>query len=134
MNMDPIEEIRQRLNKYPGLNYMASAHHITVYTKSESNFEVSFAVDSAIGYTVSFEGWHETFASKEEALNCFAMGLSNSCRLLVLTKGTFPYRWQLETLNEGQWTADSEVGLIIFPFWRKTSRLLKQNNYLSEKA
>jgi hypothetical protein len=133
MNIEPIEEIIQRLKKYPDLRYQNSDSSITIEPKEASNFEVSFAVNGPNNFTVSFEGWHETFDSKEEAQNCFAMGLANQCRLSVFSKGTFPYKWQLETLDEGTWQSDSEVGLFLFPFWRNTIHTVKQNDYLSKK-
>ncbi len=134
MNNEPIEEIKEKLKKYPELKYQTSENYLTIEPKEESNFEVSFAIDGPTSFTVSFEGWHETFESKEEAINCFAMGLGDKSRLAVSTKGTFPYKWQLETFSEGQWVEDSEVGLFIFPFWRKTTKLLKQNKYLNKTA
>ena len=66
-----------------------------------------------------FEGWHEHFERQEEALNCFAVGLSDSARLKVLSRGGVDYSWMLETRQENQWVPDSTTGLFFFPFWRK---------------
>ena len=44
-------------------------------------------------FTVSFAGWHERLDSPEEALRRFTFGLSERCRLRVLNRGTFDYRW-----------------------------------------
>ena len=49
-----------------------------------------------------FEGWHQHFASPDEALNWFAMGLiSGICRLTVTYRGSTPVSFTLE-LREGE--------------------------------
>ncbi len=88
--MNPTNEILNKLKKYPSLDYDSSDGYVTVHPFSNDGFTVRF--DTVIGesddpYIVSFEGWHEHFDDAEEALNCFAYGLSSKCRLRVHERG-----------------------------------------------
>ena len=81
-------------------------------------------------FTVGFEGWHETFLDAKEALNCFAFGLSEACRLEVEFRGRMATKWAVQSLNDGSWVTESEVGLIFIPFWRKKRIVYRQNHLL----
>jgi hypothetical protein len=85
-------------------------------------------------YTVHFEGWHEDFESPEQALNCFAFAFSGECRLAITYRGRFPVKWVLEYLREGCWYPESEVGLLLVPFWRPARVEYRQNPNLLAAA
>jgi hypothetical protein len=78
-------------------------------------------------FTVSFEGWHEEFATESEALGCFAFGLSSDCRLVIVFRGNVETQWIVERLDEGKWIEDSATGLLWQPFWRQARREYRQN-------
>ena len=127
--MNPIDEIKTRLREYPDVKYQSSASSITVLPSSNAGFNVG--LDVAPGrYTVSFNGWHEDFDDESEALDCFAFGLSDECRLKEYRRGNLAYRWVVESKQNGQWVADSETGLFIFPFWRRADVVYLQNNLI----
>ena len=63
-----------------------------------------------------FNGWREDFQQPEEALDCFAFGLSDECRLKETRRGSFAYRWTVESKQNGEWVADSETGLFLSRF------------------
>ena len=128
--MNPIEEIKTRLRKYPNVKYESTISSITVLPSSEAGFTVGLDVAPA-RYTVSFNGWHEVFKDASEALDCFTFGLSDECRLKEYRRGSFAYRWAVESKQNGQWLADSETGLFIFPFWRGADVVYLQNNLIS---
>jgi hypothetical protein len=131
--MNPIEEIKTKLRKYPHVKYETKGPSISVLPTSDGGFTVVF--DSAPGrYTVFFNGWHEEFNSVDEALDCFAFGLSDACRLREYRRGTFAYRWVVESKQHGQWLADSETGLLIFPFWKRSYVVYLQNNLIISAA
>jgi len=113
--LNTIDQIKDRLAKYPQVNYDATKDYIFVYLAD--GFNVSLYI-SERDYVVYFDGWHEHFTSEQEAVNCFAFGLSTDCRLKVDYRGETPYRWAVEALKDGQWVADSSTGLLWFPFWR----------------
>jgi hypothetical protein len=128
--MNPIEEIKTKLRKYPNAKYESTDSSITVLPSSNVGFAVGFE-GIAGRYTVSFNGWHEDFTDASEALDCFAFGLSDECRLKEYRRGNFSHRWVVESKQNGQWVADSETGLFLFPFWRRADVVYLQNNLIS---
>jgi hypothetical protein len=128
--MDPIEEIKTKLRKYPHLKYESDASSIRVLPMSDDGFTVE--LEGTHGrYTVSFNGWHENFNDAAEALDCFAFGLSDQCRLKEYRAGNFAYRWAVESKQDGQWVVDSETALFIFPFWRRSEVVYLQNRLIT---
>ena len=125
-----IEQIKERLRKYPHVRYEADASSISVLPRSNDGFTVDLNVNQS-QYTVSFNGWHEEFEKEDEALDCFAFGLSDECRLKECRRGNFAYRWTVESKQNGNWVADSETGLFLFPFWRPKKVCYLQNNVIA---
>jgi hypothetical protein len=128
--MNPIEEIKARLSKYPGVLVEADSQSVRVIPNSPSGFVVEFSMNRD-SYSVAFEGWHENFADQSEAINCFAFGLSDKCRLKEYRRGNFAYKWTVEFLD-GEWTEESTTGLLLFPFWRKRTVRYLQNSLVIE--
>jgi hypothetical protein len=128
--MTPVEKIKDKLRKYPQARFEATARSITVLPDSEGGFRVSLVQDGN-EYVVFFNGWHEKFLDQEEALNCFAFGLSAECRLKEFRRGKFAYKWVVEERTEDGWTADSETGRFFFPFWRGTEIRILQNSLIT---
>ena len=130
--MSLIDDIKARLSKYPNARYESSGSTIRVIPSSENGFTVELSVNHD-SYTVSFEGWHEDFDDEEEALNCFAFGLSDECRLKECRRGRFAYKWTVESRQDGKWLEDGTTGLFLFPFWKKPEVRYLQNNLLSSE-
>ena len=129
--MNLIDDIKVRLNKYPDARYQSDASSITVFSESSDGFSITLVVNHGNSYTISFEGWHEDFEAEEEALNAFALGLSVQCRLKEYRRGNFAYKWTVEYLDdEGQWKEESTTGLLLFPFWKRSTVRYLQNNLL----
>jgi len=127
--MNPIDEIKTKLRNYPSVKHECTDSTISLLPLSDTGFTVR--LDIARGsFVVSFNGWHESFADPSEALNCFAFGLSNECRLKEHRRGAFAYRWTVESRQTGKWVADSETGLLVFPFWRRVEVVYLQNNLI----
>jgi hypothetical protein len=131
--MNVIDEIKRRLSKYPHIKFSNDACSITVLPASSEGFSVTLTEGSGNGYTVSFEGWHEDFEDAGEALNVFAFGLSDECRLREYRRGGFAYKWTLESWEDGDWKEESTTALLFFPFWRKVEVRHLQNKLLSHK-
>lgn len=125
--LSAVEQIRQRLQRYPHVQVTGTPTAITALPVSADGFPVTFD-EHGDRYTVSFAGWHEEFDSQEEALSCFAFGLSEACRLRVLTRGSSAYRWIVQHFKDGHWHDDSETGLLVFPFWRRRHERYLQNH------
>jgi hypothetical protein len=129
-SMNLIDEIKQRLARYPAAQYYGGADSITVLPTSEQGFEVELIVHPGNEYTISFNGWHENFQDRDEALNVFALGLSEYCRLREYRRGKFAYRWTLEFNDEGEWIEQSTTAVLIFPFWMKVDIRVLQNSLI----
>ncbi len=132
-SMSVIEEIKVRLRKYPQAKYESDDASISVFPMSDGGFTVSLA-EHQDSYTVSFDGWHEEFQDKEEALNCFAFGLSSECRLKEVRRGNSAYKWTVESSENGKWVEDGTTGLFLFPFWKKKEVRYLQNRLLGEEG
>ena len=127
---EAIEQIKERLHKYPDVRYEATASSISVLPTSNDGFTVRLDINQS-QYTVSFNGWHENFQREEEALDCFAFGLSDECRLKEHRRGNFAYRWTVEYKQNGNWVADSATSLFIFQFWKPKRICYLQNNLIT---
>ena len=130
--MNLIDEIKARLSKYPNAEYESNASSISVLPSSDNGFTVGLNVNHG-GYTVFFDGWHEDFHDEEEALNCFALGLSDECRLRESRRGSFAYKWTVESKEDGEWMEHATTGLFLFPFWKSPEVRYLQNNLLSSE-
>ncbi|MES2571322.1 MAG: hypothetical protein V4710_14870 [Verrucomicrobiota bacterium] len=108
-----ISRIKEKLRKYPHIAYTSADGVLEIPAQSPTGFRVSI-YDHGGHFTVGFEGWHEEFTDAEAALECFAFGLSTSCRLRVFSCFGNDYKWQVLVQVEGEWVAESETGLL-FP-------------------
>jgi hypothetical protein len=125
--MSVIETIADRLrHHYPSLPTRIEGCTITIEPCDKDGFSVWLCNEGG-SYTVGFDGWHEEFDSEEQALNCFAFGLSGDCRLKVVFRGSFAYRWTVESKTNGAWREDSTTGLLVFPFWRRPRVVYRMN-------
>src|SRR5688500_11109615 len=93
--MSIIEDIKERLQKHPSVQYHADGDSIEVPASDANGFTVTLHV-SGHEYIVAFDGWHEHFEEEAEAANCFIWGLSDECRLKVYSRGKFDYKWVVE--------------------------------------
>ncbi len=131
--MNPIDEIKEKLRKYPQVKFETEDNYIVVFPISESGFEVGLTVLED-GYRVNFESWYETFEDEGEALNCFAFGLTSACRVKEYCRGNKAYKWRLESEENGIWTEGSFVVLFFYPFWKEKVIRYLQNNLIDEAS
>ncbi|MCV6825790.1 MULTISPECIES: hypothetical protein [Halocynthiibacter] len=111
------KEMLAKLDGYDGYEIDASDDQITVSCNNPESFDVSiFAFDEQ--FQVNFAGWHEVFDDQEEAMRCFAFGLSQQCRLEVVKRGKMECSWTMQFLQDDTWVDDSVTGMFLIPFWR----------------
>lgn len=122
--MDLILAIKIVLEKYPHVDYEIEDN--SFFAGVDDGFTV-WAIDNIESYTVGFDGWHEEFESIEDAVDCFVWGLCDTCRLKIVMRGTEPYLWTAQRLENTNWIDISTTGLLFFPFWRKAKTTFKQN-------
>ncbi len=95
--MSVIEKIKEKLKKHPEAKFEEGQDHISILPTSESGFTVTMME----GLNVFFNGWHKQFVDEDDALNCFALGLSTDCRLKETRRGDEAYRWTVEYQENG---------------------------------
>ena len=129
--MTAIEKIENKLRKYPSALYSRVGDTIKVEATDGAGFSV-WLTEKKPGYTVGYDGWHDEFDDVEDALNAFAFGLSDDCRLKVVRRGNSDCAWTVEGKNEdGNWIGDSTTGLLMTPFWKKKSISYRQNHLIT---
>jgi uncharacterized protein YihD (DUF1040 family) len=125
-----INEIIERLKKYPNAEYELNEDSIIVKENNENGFSVSLISNGDENYTVAFDIWHEEFENEIDALNCFASGLSRDCRLKTTKKGGNPIKWTVQSNEDGNWIDGSTTGLINLAFWKKSEIVYLQNDLI----
>jgi len=131
--MSLVNEIKDKFKKYPSLRYSESENSITIHTPNkETGFDITLYVDTNeyTTYTVAFGNWHGPFDTEEEVGKFVAFGLSSECRMRELYRGSSPYKWVIESLQDGEWVMVQETGLLFFPFWKKKSEKIYQNSII----
>jgi len=124
--LDWQSEINGRLARYEGYEAEWTDSGLTILCANRDSFPVSIEQQGR-EFQVSFSGWHEHFPERSGALDCFAFGLSRSCRLKVTRRGNLECAWTVQSLCEGAWTDVSTTGLMLFPFWKSSSVSFQQN-------
>lgn len=134
--MNAIDDIKNRLQKYPQVKSEIEGNRATVFPSNKNGFSVSL-IDNAPNYTVFFDAWHEEYEDVEKALDAFAFGLSDDCRLKVTYRGNFAHIWTVEERNQNgewlscEWIGLNEMGLLAPPlFWLKKRCVYLQNTLL----
>ena len=121
--------IAEHLRPFSGYKMEFRAARCDVICDNEGGFSVSLQEHGG-AYTVSFDGWHETFADVDEALNCFGFGLSDTCRLKVRTRGGRDCAWTVQYKDGDTWRDDSTTGMVFTRFWRPKRVEYRSNRLL----
>jgi len=82
-------------------------------------------------WIVGYDGWHEHFASVEQAMACFLDAFSGELRLRVSLRGRHAHSWTLEARNGETWRPVSTTGRLFFAFWRRRRIEYRQNRPVS---
>jgi hypothetical protein len=126
-----LDEIRVRLKEYPNLKYTDTESNIRVSAQTETGFDVSiyFTPDECV---VVFGGWHEHFTDPKEALKCFGLGLSDDCRLKIVSRAGVECAWIAQRKTEHGWQDLSATGnfAILFLFWLPKRERFLQNQMI----
>ena len=104
-------------------------------------FGASVAAAGADGFAVSmsdrggpaviaFDGWHEAIAEPAAAVRRFLLGLSEGCRLRVVSRLGIRHRWTLEIAEAGGWVPAGEVGSLVYPWLFPAKTGILQNHRL----
>jgi hypothetical protein len=104
-----VEPIVDRLQRHPELVNRVSGGTVAVPPSAAEGFSVSLT-EGAGQWVVAFDGWHKHFTSDDEALCCFAFGLSDHCRLRAHFRGSLPYLWAVEERTKVGWRESTGHG------------------------
>ncbi|MEO9898431.1 MAG: hypothetical protein ABJF05_18820 [Paracoccaceae bacterium] len=124
------EVINAKLDNYTGYDLDVGDDHIIVTCQNPESFDVSIHADGE-EFQVGFDGWHEHFDVEEDALNCFAFGLSKDCRLNIIKRGNIECSWTAQALQDGTWIDNTTTGLILIPYW-KPRKVEYRHNIISK--
>ncbi len=134
-----IEQVREKLSKYPEARIEYDASSITVFPSSPDGFAVRLTVrgcGAGEHYTIWYNGSHEEVAHyPKAAIDLFAFGLSTGCRLREYSRAGRAYRWIVEAWSpqRRRWEADWDVvRWILAPllFWRRPTIRYLQNRLI----
>jgi len=125
--MSPSRQLVDRLFEHHAHTVHVSGDTIAIDLENANGFVVSL-VERGDEWVVHFDGWHEHFASEDEAVRCVLFGLSRECQLRVEYRGSIARRWTVEAKTETGWREKSTVGLFFFPFWRRARIEYRQND------
>ena len=130
--MDPFDEIEKRLQKYPNTKFESRDGHLTVFPVDDDGFPVTLEFDAKIReYVVTFgEFSHLHFSDSSEALEWFAFGLSDACRIETIYRDRTPVRSNIQSREGDYWRTVNETAILIPLFWKKRSRKMQQNNLI----
>lgn len=133
-----IEEIREKMTKFPEAHIEHNASSITYHPSSPDGFTVRLTVEIDAGweeYTVYYNGSHEEFTHRATAIQAFGFGLSTGCRLREYVRSGHPVRWVVDTWSteRHRWEADWDVVrwfLAFALFWRRPTMRYLQNRLI----
>ncbi len=134
--MNAIQRLEARLGQMDGLVWERDGATLRVLPTEQDGFEVAITVDDQPAggggrrYMVSFDGWHEYFTNEDNAVECFAFGLSDACRLFRWSREGRAYRWTVEALTDDGWVKGRTVGMLLFPLVDAADVHCFQNDYV----
>ncbi len=126
--MDPRTALIEKLQKHPELAYAAAPDCVRIEPPNSTGFAVELRSDND-EWTVFLgnAGFHEAFASGEEALNFIAWCYSGAARVREVWRGRSPQKATLEAHENGEWRSVSVTGFFFVPFWRERREVVLVN-------
>ena len=125
-----IWKIKEKIISHPTIKILEETENsITVKPEGEKSFPITVLFKEN-KYAVYFKGWNESFLTEEDALDVFAFGLSDDCRLKVISAKDIEYKWIVEFKEKSKWIVHSETNIGMFPFWQRKNIKYYQNNIL----
>jgi len=121
---EKLNLIKNKLKNFNNISYNTEDNILTVFPKKNTGFTVSFVITDK-KYYVYYDVWNVEFKNINDAIDCFAFGLTNQCRLKVKSRGSKDYKWVLEYNDKGDWKEYSYTSVInLNLFGQKNTRYL----------
>jgi hypothetical protein len=131
--MTVIDRITEKLAKYPEVKFRREESFLSIPPQTSDGFEVAIR-RLPTESIVSFGGWHEHFEKEEDALEWFGFGLSEECRLKIISRAGMHCRWIVEGLEGDEWIFRAETGSLFQPFFLPKKERVQQNHLIKKKA
>jgi hypothetical protein len=133
-----IEEIREKMTRFPEARVEHNASAITYFPSDSDGFIVRLTVELRHGgerYAVCYNGSHEEFTHRGTAIRAFGFGLSTGCRLREYRHFGRAFRWIVEAWSpqRQRWEADWDVVcwfLALGLVWRRPTKRYLQNRLI----
>ena len=124
-----IKRIKEEFKVYDKIIFEEKDESIILKTQEKNGFDISIFIDES-ECTVYYEGWHEHFQINDEydILECIRFGLSDKCRIKIISRRSSDCTWILEAFETNKWIPYNSTGLIFCCWWCK-----KHIRYLSNK-
>ena len=121
-----LDRLEETLRTVPGASWRRTDAGIIVDPVAPDGFEVGIScVDGE--YMVWFDGWHELFASPDEALRAVTKGLGPEYRLQITYRGGTPTTWTVQERVGDAWQDDGVTRVMWLAFWKPKRYVHKQN-------
>ena len=107
--------------------------------KSDAGFDITVEVfpDQIV---ISADGPHyhlNNYQSVDEtvmaALGLVRDMLSNGMRVIEYTRNGKPFKWELQSFQNGRWVNEETTGMLSFNFWGKKGSRIFQNDVLPNR-
>jgi hypothetical protein len=116
-----IQEIRDRMARYPHAELGYDGSSITYYPPGPEGFVVRLLVKpcrDAERYFVYYGGCRQEEWNQEGSIVTFGFGLSTAIRLRVFSRNREPYHWITDYNAMRGWTPEWETYTFCGSFWR----------------
>lgn len=126
MNLEEtIKKIRLELNGYANLELVEDKNTVSVMGDS---FKVELVIEQKSFLLNLGNGWFIRSRSLSLIMDHFIKALSTEYRLVEFYRGKFYQSSRLEHIVEGKWDLISSTFRPFYPFWRKETSIVLQNN------
>ena len=128
-----IQLIKEKISKYPSLPIEETNNSLIIKTLLNEGFDISIYFDKK-EVTIFYEGWHEHFQLDdiENILSCIMFGLSDKCRIKIISRRNSDCIWTLEAFENNKWIEYDSTGLIFCCWWCKKNIRYLQNKIIKE--
>ncbi len=125
--------IKEKISHYSSISIEETDTSITIKTLSNEGFYIGIYFNDE-EVTVHYEGWHEHFQTDdtENILSCIMFGLSDKCRIKIISRKNTDCIWTLEAFEDNKWVEYDSTGLILCCWWCKKHIRYLQNTIIKD--
>lgn len=103
---------------------ISNAHSLELNQEKTSEINLSVSPFNQ-GYELFLDGYFMKSISEDDLYNIIQKLLEKKMRIIETKAAYFPYEWELQELENGQWLRIGKRTLRLYPFWKKKDRKIK---------